>query len=48
MLIGTGGQERTEAEYQALLEAGGFELTRVTRTQSPESVIEAVLAEASS
>jgi hypothetical protein len=29
MMVLTGGQERTEAEYRALLDAAGFELTRV-------------------
>ena len=34
--------ERTEAEYRALYEQAGFELTRVVATQSPYSVIEGV------
>lgn len=40
MLMGTGGRERTEAEYRALLEASGFRLTRITPTISPLGVIE--------
>ncbi|MEA2172569.1 MAG: hypothetical protein QOD00_161 [Blastocatellia bacterium] len=41
MLIFPGGQERTESEYRALLAKAGFELTTVTQTASPMSVIEA-------
>ncbi len=42
MLLMTGGKERTEAEYRALLRASGFELTRVIPTPSAMSIIEAV------
>ena len=42
MLVGPGGQERTEAEYRALLQSSGFELTRVIPTPSMCSIIEAV------
>lgn len=42
MLVLTGGQERTEAEYAALLTAADFQLTRVIPTQSAASVLEAV------
>lgn len=42
MLVMAGGQERTQAEYAALLNRGGFCLTRVVPTESPVSVIEAV------
>ncbi|HEV2147518.1 MAG TPA: methyltransferase [Longimicrobiaceae bacterium] len=41
MLMGTGGRERTEEEYRALLEASGLRLTRTVPTRSPLSVIEA-------
>lgn len=41
MLVWTGGRERTEAEFRALLAAAGFELTRVVPTRSTLSVIEA-------
>jgi O-methyltransferase domain/Dimerisation domain len=44
MLVGPGGRERTESEYQALLDQAGFRLTRVVPTASPVSVIEAVPA----
>jgi hypothetical protein len=44
MLALTGGQERTEAEYAHLLDKAGFSLNRVEATQSPVSVVEAVLA----
>ena len=42
MLIATGGKERTEAEYQKLLESSGFNLTRIIPTRSPFSIVEAV------
>ena len=41
MLLMTGGRERTEAQFRSLLAASGFELTRVVKTASPLSVIEA-------
>src|SRR5882724_8677273 len=44
MLVLVGGQERTEAEYAYLLDKAGFRLNRVVATQSPVSVVEAVLA----
>ena len=44
MLVLIGGQERTETEYADLLEKSGFRLSRVVPTQSPVSVVEAVLA----
>jgi hypothetical protein len=44
MLLVSGGQERTEAEYGSLLNKGGFKLTRILPTSSAVSVIEAVLA----
>ena len=40
MMVGAGGQERTETEYRALFEAAGFGLTRIVPTRSPLSVIE--------
>jgi hypothetical protein len=42
MLVWTGGKERTETEFRALLAAAGFELTRVIPTRSSLSVVEAV------
>ena len=41
MLFPPEGLERTEHEYRTLLQAGGFEISRVTPTASPVSVIEA-------
>jgi hypothetical protein len=38
----TGGQERTESEYRALLAQAGFHLTRIIPTGSPFHVLEAV------
>lgn len=42
MLVAPGGKERTEAEYRALLEAAGFELTQLIPVLAPYSLIEAV------
>lgn len=44
MLVGPGGQERTEQEYAALLGKAGFRLARVVPTESAVSVVEAVPA----
>jgi CheY-like chemotaxis protein len=44
MLALTGGQERSKAEYRALLAAAGFRLTRVIPTWSRFRVIEGVRA----
>jgi hypothetical protein len=44
MLVMTGGEERTEAEYGLLLSKAGFHLTRVVPSNSAVSVVEAVLA----
>lgn len=41
MLLMTGGRERTEEEFRALFAAAGFELTRIIRTNSPLSIVEA-------
>jgi|SRR5581483_7195821 len=41
MLVMTGGRERTEAEYHALLESAGLRLTRVVPTHTEMSIIEA-------
>jgi hypothetical protein len=42
MMVLTGGMERTETEYRALLEAAGFTLQRVVFTHSATSVLEAI------
>jgi hypothetical protein len=44
MLVMTGGRERTEAEYRALLDLAGLRLTRIVPTHTELSVIEAVQA----
>ena len=44
MLVMTGGRERTEKEFAALLRQGGFHLSRVISTQSVISIVEAVPA----
>ncbi len=44
MLLMTGGHERTEREYQMLLDASGFRLDRVVATAGPVSVIVGVPA----
>jgi hypothetical protein len=41
MLVVAGGRERTRAEWEALLAAGGFSLVRVVDTLGPLSVLEA-------
>jgi hypothetical protein len=41
MMLMPGGRERTETEFEDLLARAGFELTRIVRTESPLSVIEA-------
>jgi hypothetical protein len=43
MLVGPGGQERTDQEYSALLAKAGLRLTRIVPTESPVSVVEAKL-----
>ena len=42
MLVMTGGRERTQAEYRALLDSAGLRLTRIVPTHTEISVIEAV------
>jgi len=42
MLVITGGQERTNAEYAGLLEAAGFRVSAVTKVAFPYGVIEGV------
>jgi len=42
MLLLPGGIERTEAEYAALLRAGGFRLRRVLPLPSPSSIVEGI------
>ena len=44
MLVLTGGQERTNDEYGALLEGAGFRLSAVHPVAFPYGVIEAVPA----
>src|ERR1700688_2561743 len=39
MLVAPGGKERTEAEYRALLEAVGFELTKLIPVLTPYYII---------
>lgn len=46
MLALTGGRERSEADYRALLAAAGFVLTRVIPTRSGFSILEGVPAAA--
>ena len=42
MLVQAGGRERTAAEYGDLLQRARFNVTRVIRTESPASVVEAL------
>jgi hypothetical protein len=41
MLVGPGGQERTEEEYRVLLESAGLEVTNIIPTSTEMSIIEA-------
>ena len=43
MLVGPGGQERTEPEYRALLSKAGLRLTKVEPTNSAVSIVEAMM-----
>jgi len=42
MIMYPEGCERTEAEFQKLFEAAGFQLTRIVPTTAPVSVIEGI------
>jgi hypothetical protein len=42
MMVNVGGQERTAAQFSALLDVAGFRLTRIIPTQGLWSVIEGV------
>ena len=44
MLVGPGGQERTEPEYGTLLSKAGLRLTKVVPTDSAVSIVEAMIA----
>ncbi len=44
MLVNLGGRERTGDEYRDLLDTAGFRLTRIIPTNTPSSIIEAVIA----
>lgn len=44
MMAVTGGRERTRDEYQKLLAAADLKLDKVTPTQSPFDIFEAVAA----
>ena len=44
MLVVPGGQERTPAEYDELRTKAGLKMTRVVPTESPVSIVEAVIA----
>jgi hypothetical protein len=42
MLTSPGGQERTEAEYSALLKRVGFQLERIIPTPTAVKILESV------
>ena len=42
MMLFTGGRERTEKEFSALIAASGWRLNRIIPTASPLSIIEGV------
>jgi hypothetical protein len=43
MLVVTGGRERTEADFRALVEAAGLRVTRIVPTPAAMSLIEAAV-----
>jgi hypothetical protein len=43
LVVTPGGRERTQSEFQKLLESAGFELIRVVRTGGNSDIIEARL-----
>lgn len=42
LLSSEGGKERTASEYQNLLEASGFQLSRIIPSNTPDSIVEGV------
>jgi hypothetical protein len=42
MMVMTGGRERTKGEFDALLDAADYRLTRIIPTMAPQSIIEAM------
>jgi hypothetical protein len=42
LVMAPGGRERTEAEYRALFEKAGFQLTRIVPTQREVSIVEGI------
>jgi hypothetical protein len=44
MLVGPGGRERTAEEYGTLLGKAGLRLSQIVATESPVSIVEAVMA----
>ena len=42
LVVGHNGRERTRTEWQSLLRAGGFQITRTLPTNSSAHVIEAI------
>jgi hypothetical protein len=42
LLMTSGGRERTAKEFRELFAKGGFELTNITSTSSPVSIIEGI------
>jgi hypothetical protein len=44
MMVMPGGRERTADEFRGLFASAGFAMTRVVRTESPLSIIEAIVS----
>jgi hypothetical protein len=44
MLIGVGGRERTQAEFEKLLERAGLKLQKIIPTESALYILESTLA----
>jgi hypothetical protein len=44
MMVMPGGRERTAEEFRGLFASAGFALTRIVRTESPLSIVEAIVS----
>ena len=42
MLVGTGGLQRSQAEFETLYDAAGFKLTRIVSTAARVSIVEGI------
>ena len=42
MLVGTGGLQRSQAEFETLYDAAGFKLTRIVSTAARVSIVDGI------